>query len=421
LANALGLSADSLTAELRHFAEGDPLGQPRRGRNGALAEIILQHWTAALRQARNAAAEDSTFANHDLAGKIAFTVSETETAREAFTAALAQSDGTALARAAAQVRLAKLEMSAGHADAAQSLIAQALGVLNDPTHDSDPTLGLALDLAMQGSSGDVEAFARRRIDQLERQGCVASPEAIEPLNVIARARLEAGRDEEATVLLERAERIAHRHRVSSRSVAFCLGTLGEMRRRTKQLPDAERLLMEAIGMMEASRGGETLEMSRFLQSLGAAQRDLGRKAEAVQHFERALRIQQRQGQLFAADPEQAELLDILGDVYFSLRRFPEAEAATQRAFDILQEKALIDTPERCKVAAHLGVILMEMNRPEEAEPYFRRASSVASRHPAAVDREFSPTVGTWMAQCMARQGLTEEAEEMLRQLGSVGR
>jgi tetratricopeptide (TPR) repeat protein len=290
-------------------------------------------------------------------------VSETETAREAFNAALKQSDGTALARAATQVRLAELEMSAGHADAAQSLIAHALDVLNDPTHDSDPTLGLALDLAMQGAIGGVEAFARRRIDQLERQGCVESPEAIEPLNVIVRARLEAGRDEEATVLLERAERIAHRHRVSSRSVATCLGTLGELRRRTKQLPDAERLLMKAIGMMEAARGGDTLEMSRFLQSLGAAQRDLGRKAEAVQHLERALRIQQSQSQSFAADPSKAELLDVLGDVYLSLRRFQEAEAATQRAFDILQEKALIDTPERCRVAAHLGVILMEMNRP----------------------------------------------------------
>lgn len=421
LASARGVSAESLTGKLQRFAEADPLGQPRRGRNGALADLVLQHWTAAIRHAQEAAAKHSSFASHDLVGRIAFAWGEFERAREALTAALQQSDGTALARAATQVRLAELEMSAGHSDAAQSLIGQALGVLNDPAHESVPALGRALDLAMQGTSGDLEGFARRRINQLERQGQLENPEAIEPLNVIARARLSAGRDEEATVLLERAARIARRHQISSRSAAICLGTLGELRRRAKRLPDAEQLLMDAIGMMEIAHGGDSVEMSRLLQSLGTAQRDLGRKAEAVQHLERALRIQQNDGKLLVAEPEHAELLDVLGDVYLSLRRYQEAERATQRAFDILQEKALIDTPERCKVAAHLGVILMEMNRPEDAEPYLRRANAVVSRHPAAVDRDFSSTVGTWMAQCMARQGLTEEAEEMLRQLGSVRR
>ena len=64
-------------------------------------------------------------------------------------------------------------------------------------------------------------------------------------------------------------------------------------------------------------------------------------------------------------PDDDELLNLLGMVYYKLRMFPEAE--------VMYGKLLIKNPDVFILRSNLGLVLFKQGRPEEALVHFRRA------------------------------------------------
>ena len=92
--------------------------------------------------------------------------------------------------------------------------------------------------------------------------------------------------------------------------------------------------------------------------MGRAAHELGRPAEAAEHYERALQL----------DPRDAEAIDRLALVRFEQQRYEEALVLYGRRAEI--------TPTNAQTHANLGVTLYYLGRAEEAFGRFERALSL---------------------------------------------
>jgi tetratricopeptide (TPR) repeat protein len=110
-------------------------------------------------------------------------------------------------------------------------------------------------------------------------------------------------------------------------------------------------------------------------NLGWTLHDLGRYDEALAYFERARAFREEQG-----DPESIRV------ARWTVARGLRSLGRHEEALEI--QRALADTgPEDGYVDEELGELLLAMDRPDEARPYFARAHELLSRDAGLVETE----------------------------------
>lgn len=415
LAEARGQSAATTEDELRDFVDADRLGA--RPRDLTLVDLIAGRWEVAARRAGEEAARAPAFDTLSLAACLFDLIGRPERAQPLLDAALRAGGGSPPLRAELEIRLGRIESAAGHFDRAQALLAHAVETLEPlGTRGGQATIVALGELEYLASSRGAAALAlslaARRVRLTESQFGADSPLLPPALNNQARYLVGTFKPEAAEPLLRRALAIEERTRAEDATLAWTLAFLGEARRQQRDLKDAETLLTRSIDLLETLAGRGAADLITPLYSLAQTLDARGRAGDAIRLYERAADLERARGS--RATPRLATILDRLGVQYFVRGRQREAETALQAAFDFLQARGLLDRPEHCRIPADLARVLLAGTRPELAEAFARRTAAVIDRAPAEFPPSFIVEVRTLLARAILRQGFTEEAEALLR-------
>jgi serine/threonine protein kinase/lipopolysaccharide biosynthesis regulator YciM len=197
---------------------------------------------------------------------------------------------------------------------------------------------------------------------------------------------------------------------------------------------AEGLFRQALSMITASKGDNDLETAFARHNLAGCLLENNNPAEAASDYTRALNI--RSSKYSATHPlVSASRLGLARATFLGAvntarlladtpTRKPEADAAIAEAKTALNDaKAALATMENTMPADHpdvasasivLGRMHLDLNEPEAAEPYLRRAQSIYKDPARAAMWELSES-RLYLGKCLAMLRRDEEAESMLRQ------
>jgi predicted O-linked N-acetylglucosamine transferase (SPINDLY family) len=196
----------------------------------------------------------------------------------------------------------------------------------------EQAMGIALEHHRAGRLAEAEPIYRQVLARCPDHG-----EALHSLGVLAG---QAGRNDAAIELIERAIRIAPR-------IAAYHSNLGEFYRRSAQWGAAAASLRHALALEPGLAAAYTI--------LGNTLWDQGQRESAMAAYRDAIRLQ----------PDQPEAHNNLGNALGGCGRLDEAIAAYRRAIAL--------APDDAKVHANLGIALNNTQRFDEAVAAFRRA------------------------------------------------
>ena len=174
-----------------------------------------------------------------------------------------------------------------------------------------------------------------------------------------------------------------------------------------------------VAVGHAAAGDDAMTFARVQASLGRALRAAGRPDEAVAVFRRGIEI--AAGSHGPAHPVALEIRTLLARALAS-RRDTASALAELRDVARHQEAAQEDVggPALARTEGHLGMVLLEADRPAEAEPHLRRAwdadrQSYGALHPKSAIATHS------LARALGALSRVDEATELLRDALEVRR
>jgi non-specific serine/threonine protein kinase/serine/threonine-protein kinase len=160
-------------------------------------------------------------------------------------------------------------------------------------------------------------------------------------------------------------------------VAEALVSLAILYREKGDPDQALPLLQRAVRIQESQ--GETLPLARCLLELASTERSLGRTAKAEDLLQRVIAL--REEALGSEDVEIAAALDRLGNVYQDERRFDDAERTHLRSLEIKTRALGPVHPHVVQSLDNLADVYTEQGRSAEAEALRRRAAAIEKRRP----------------------------------------
>jgi tetratricopeptide (TPR) repeat protein len=232
---------------------------------------------------------------------------------------------------------------------------------------------------------------------VQSQACGETPESIEAVEKAfasdpahwAKVAQELVRAEKG----ERTETAGRAHRV----LGLCLAHQGNPVAAAKEVADALQIFI-SIG----ARRWEGLAECDLASIRG---NHLGMTAEAIEGFERALRIAVEAGS--AAD--EARVLSLLGALFGRVERLAEGERVLRRAMELLRDGGEPRT--YAATCNNLGYLCLQQDRPQEAIPILEAGLQ------RLADAGLGNTHGmlrTSLALALAHTGQIERAQAMLR-------
>lgn len=170
----------------------------------------------------------------------------------------------------------------------------------------------------------------------------ADPQYIRVDCHLAQLREAQGRLTEAEAASRRCIDALRVHAVGDAEIADALGSLGLVLQARGKSEEALEVFEEAVPLIEAMRGADSVEMARNRNNLGLVLDDLERYDEAVAALERAREIFER-----AQGPDSLALgfaLGNLGESLAGLGRVDEALRVHTRALVVVQQALPADHP-----------------------------------------------------------------------------
>ena len=176
--------------------------------------------------------------------------------------------------------------------------------------------------------------------------------------------------------------------------------------------EAERMLSQAVTVLEKVLGGEHPDTVAALNNLALLYQSMGRLAEAEPLAKRALATAEKV--LGKDHPDVASQLTNLAGLYRATGRLAEAEPLAERALDIRQQKLGPDDPYVAQSLNNLGWLYSATGRLGEAERMYRRALEIRERklgpgHPDVVQSLNN------LAAVYRDTGRSKEAEDLFAQ------
>lgn len=406
------VTSDEIESQLRAFAAGDWLGQPRKGRESVLAALVERRWATAIRRAADGAASEKTVAAYMLMGEVGRLTGDYARAEAGFSEALrAPQSQSASERAHMELRFAQCEIIQSHLDGARVLMAEALHQLEESGGDEDALLGATYRILGQkmGLASEGESPELHRLLKLQIRHGKDSGEVIDALNEAARSTRKNNL-EAATRLAREALEIEERNRISGLQKAVSLTVIGEYFAEIKERKKAAEYFDEALRILNSIEPEPGKELCPALEGYGRLFVS-GDPDRAIAALERSLKLRQTVGGLDEVD--KARLYAHLGDAYGARNRFGESEQALSAAFDLAERAGVIDTPEFWTLSRMLGDVLVGLNQPGRAEPYFRRLAKAIRTRADESDPVFESEVRSDWAESIIKQGHPEEAIDEL--------
>lgn len=242
----------------------------------------------------------------------------------------------------------------------------------------------------QGRFGEAEPMAREALQLREaidaREQSVESALAVaEALDRVALILRRLGRYDEAQPYVEQAIDITEKTQgPDSMEMANRLNTLAILFWNRDQLEEAEDLFRRALGVRE-TLGEEHPEFTANLNNLAGVLRDLGRHAEAENHYQRALRL--RRQHLGPDHPSVGYSLSNLALLYRRQERFEDAEVMLLQALEVWEAALGPEHPDVGFALNNLALTYAELGRHSDGIPYSQRALSInearlGSAHPS---------------------------------------
>ena len=137
------------------------------------------------------------------------------------------------------------------------------------------------------------------------------------------------------------------------------------------LQKAEAGWLKLLPQLEKAFGSNNPEIAQCLNNLGEIYKVTGRYAEAEDYYQRSLVI--REQVLGPVHPDTAGSLNGLAWVYLSTGRYTEAEDYYQRSLVIREQALGQDHPDTARSLNGLGCVYANTDRYSEAEDYYQRA------------------------------------------------
>lgn len=271
---------------------------------------------------------------------------------------------------------ARVERTQGHLAIAEALVRDAGNIL-----------------AQQPASSDVQAL--RRLADAE----------------LARCFFEAGRLEEAAVLMRRNLLAEQTDGRASLSYALALDDLANVLVRQDRYSEAEDLLRDSLAIQAKIAGEKSRSSDATLNGLAAVLTSQGKHAEAEQIYRESLRAKET-----ALGPEHLSVAASLSDLSAALLaqgRLVEAEGALRSALTVFETTLGREHPEYGRSLGKLAAVLVHQGKSAEAETILRDSitvleTSLGHEHPDVI------LLSRNLSLSLADQGRNVEAEAILR-------
>jgi len=116
------------------------------------------------------------------------------------------------------------------------------------------------------------------------------------------------------------------------------------------------------------------------------------------------------------DPEmQAQMMNVMGDVYFNLGLLSESHSLLERTLAVQQRVLGPENPDTLRTASLLGMVLRKEGHPEETEKLDRETLAIQTRVLGPENRDTLATM-SGLANALMWEGKTAEAEKLDREL-----
>jgi eukaryotic-like serine/threonine-protein kinase len=264
--------------------------------------------------------------------------------------------------AQSQDNLASIRYEQGEFAAAETLFSASLaarrGALGSSHPDVAATLGnLAMTLMQLGRPSEAEPMYREALEANRKTFGNEHPAVAQSLNNFGMYYYRQGRYAEAEPLLR--ESVALNQKLLGRNnpeVATGLNNLALVALRTGRFDLAEDLFGQALSITARVHGTVSSIYAQYLKSLASAQTRGGKRGRAEATFRRAIEIQRRLTDL--PGWELATTESMLGELYVSTKRYPEAERLYRESFPVIRSQ-FGDAHDRTRVARDRFVKLYE--------------------------------------------------------------
>lgn len=233
-------------------------------------------------------------------------------------------------------------------------------------------------------------------------------------NLQTQGRLEEAISMDQEILAGRLDVLGKDHgliAISQNNLAVALAERG-------RCTEAEVHEREALRIWVQSFGEDYELVARARTNLGYFRQCFGDYQGALEELESARRMAERRPTDYVS--LMPDLYGNRGVVEERLGHLPEGERLVRRWLDAIGERSGADSPDRWNPLDELGSLLMEEGRPVEAEPELREAMRLLSSTSRQTGRplEEEPSyalVLNALGRCLAAQGKSQEAEDLLRQ------
>jgi tetratricopeptide (TPR) repeat protein len=308
------------------------------------------------------------------------------------------------------------------------LVVRALGIAENAWGRDDPKLldvlrTLASTHVMQGQFAEAEAVRKRAIAIVEK---AHGPESIRvgyELMGLAYGYLAAKRYPEAEATFRRALALYEKEQHEHAGHASLYSGLARTYMEQGQYAEADVQLQRAIKVWESGPDAQKGWMSRRqiadnLEELyrykAGIESKLGRHEDAVKSNERRLKL--ADGLLPAGIVYVAVWQ--LGDSYFAVKRYAEAEAQYKRALPFAENLAGRESLDAAMIHQKLGRAWAAGKRWKDAEGAFRRTLAIREKHWGSRDPDLRPVLEE-LARACRETGLTEDAQKLTARARSL--
>jgi serine/threonine-protein kinase len=192
-------------------------------------------------------------------------------------------------------------------------------------------------------------------------------------------------------------------------VAASLVGLGLLQLDQARLPDAERLIREAMAIERRHISAGDSGQVRATAALGRVLKERGQYEKAIEVLKTAMRIQQAGG---SDDADRAATLIDLADSEFYLGRYAISDSLNRQALAIHRQIHGDKHPIVGEDLINLGHIQVNIGNYGEAERDYRRAFEIL-RQWYGDDHPATARAATYLAQALSRQSRYPEAQALL--------
>lgn len=218
---------------------------------------------------------------------------------------------------------------------------------------------------------------RRLLELTEAKYGSNSRELADRLNDVGSVMLALRQPREALERLIRARTILESSGEADPALARVLSSVGVALALLGDLAAAVDVFDRALEINEREFGDESLQVANTLKNLGNAWKDLGKPEHARALLERTLRIKKRE--FGDESPEVAGVLSDLGNVWIALGDPRTARALYEEALEILQRDCGIEHARLTPALTGLGSAWRHLGQPDKARVQFERVMRIRMR------------------------------------------